>query len=86
MKTLFWPGRPSSSKVGRTSPASKVASADRKIKGPAHRRAFPLCRIANRSLRRLGLLIDHSFRDLGESSIGLFFLIESLLQKTDSVV
>jgi hypothetical protein len=55
-------------------------------RGPAHRRAFPLCRIADGRLRRLGLLIDHAFRDLSEGQVGLLLFIERLLEKTDSVV
>ena len=81
------PAKVASSRAGRTSPDSKVVSnADLKLKGPAHRRAFALCRKAYlNSLRGFRLLIDRAFRDLSEGRIGLLFFIESLFEKTDSI-
>ena len=80
------PAKVASSKVGRTSPDSKVVSVDQKPEARHIRRAFALCRKTYlNSLRGFRLLIDRAFRDLSEGRIGLLFFIESLFEKTDSI-
>ena len=58
------PAKVASSRAGRTSPVSKVVSNAKKMKGPAHRRAFFLCREVTHNLCRFRLLIDRAFGDL----------------------
>ena len=75
-----------SSKAGRTSPDSKVVSADLKLK--ARHIAGPLPYVGKlnlNSLRGFRLLIDRSFGYLSQSRVGLLFFIESLFEKPDSI-
>ena len=79
------PVKVASSRAGRTSPDSKVDSAElnqRPGTSPG------LCLMSGSllgHLRGFRLQIDRAFRDLSQGRIGLLFFIESLFEKTDSV-